>query len=110
MKWIAITPVENIPPREGRAVRLGAVSVAVFNTGERFLAVENRCPHKGGPLADGIVGGEVVTCPLHNWRICLHTGAVTRPCDTTAPAVRTFEVMERDGMLMLGLDAVTAAA
>ncbi|MDX1981549.1 MAG: nitrite reductase small subunit NirD [Bryobacteraceae bacterium] len=110
MKWIAVTPIENIPPREGRSVQLGSLNVAVFNTGARFLALENRCPHRGGPLADGIVGGEVVTCPMHNWRICLDSGAVSRPCDTSAPAVRTFPVIEREGMLMLCLDEGQAAA
>jgi nitrite reductase (NADH) small subunit len=110
MKWIAIAPVASIPAREGRTISLGSISVAVFNTGGRFLAVENRCPHQGGPLADGIVGGEVVACPLHNWRICLRTGAVTKPCDTGAPPVRTFDVKEQDGVLMLRLDVVTADA
>src|SRR4051794_13337240 len=80
MSWIRITDASNIPVREGRAVQLGELSLAIFNTGEGFLAVENRCPHGGGPLADGIVGGSTVTCPLHNWRICLESGEVTRPC------------------------------
>lgn len=65
-QWIQITGAENFPLREGRSVRLRELTVAVFNMGDRFLAVENRCPHQGGPLADGIVGGTTVTCPLHN--------------------------------------------
>src|SRR5438445_1246925 len=110
MNWIRITNAASIPPREGRAVNMGGLSIAIFNTGERFLAVENRCPHSGGPLADGIVGGTTVTCPLHNWRICLETGLVTKPCVEGVPQVRTYPVEVRDGIVMLGLDAVQAAA
>ena len=79
MNWIQITEMANIPEKEGRTLELGSLSIALFNLGGRFVALENRCPHKGGPLADGIVGGTTVTCPLHNWRVCLETGLVTRP-------------------------------
>jgi len=110
MRWIRITEVENVPPREGRAVQLGSMSLAVFNTGEGFLALENRCPHSGGPLADGIVGGTTVTCPLHNWRICLESGVVSKPCKESATQVRTFPVQVEDGIVLLGLDESQAAA
>ena len=105
--WIRITAVENIPPREGRAVQLGSLEVALFNTGDRFLAVENRCPHGGGPLADGIVGGSTVTCPLHNWRICLEAGQVTKGChpDSNSNQVRTFQTKVENGVVSLALDA-----
>jgi nitrite reductase (NADH) small subunit len=110
MKWIRITTADSIPPREGRTLNLGSLPVAIFNTGERFLAVENRCPHSGGPLADGIVGGTTVTCPLHNWRICLESGAVTKPCDSGKESVRTFPVQVQDGIVMLALEAAQVAA
>ena len=105
MKWIRITTAENVPPREGRAVDLGGQSLALFNLGDRYVAVENRCPHGGGPLADGIVGGDTVTCPLHNWRVCLDSGSVTKPCQQDVPPVRTFPVRVEDGVLLLGLEA-----
>jgi len=108
--WIRITPAGTIPPREGRSVRVGSLSVAIFNTGEKFIAVENRCPHGGGPIADGIVGGSTVTCPMHNWRICLETGRVAKPCETSAPPVRTFETKVEDGIVLLALDIAQAAA
>ena len=61
--WVQITEKENIPPREGRSIRVGGRDIAIFNLGARFVAMENRCPHRGGPLADGIVSatGETVT-------------------------------------------------
>lgn len=104
MNWIRITGTENIPPREGRAVNLGSRSLAVFNLGDRFVAIDNRCPHSGGPLADGIVGGATVTCPLHNWRVCLESGAVTKPCDATPHQVRTYPVKVESGILLLALE------
>src|SRR5689334_24211416 len=110
MSWIRIAPAGDIPAREGRSVRIGTTSIALFNTDAGFLAVENRCPHSGGPLADGIVGGSTVTCPLHNWRICLESGEVSRPCDSGAPQVRTFPVEVVDGILMLSAQQAKAAA
>lgn len=110
MKWVQITPVENIPAREGRALQIGLLSLAIFNTGERYLAIENRCPHAGGPLADGIVGGTTVTCPLHNLRICLESGQLERPCGSEATAVRTFSTKIENGIVLLALDEIQAAA
>jgi nitrite reductase (NADH) small subunit len=110
MKWIQITSVDDIPCREGRVIRLGALSVAVFNTGERFFAVENRCPHSGGPLADGIVAGNTVTCPLHNWKICIESGNVVKPCASDAPSLRTFPVRVENGIVMLAVEAARQAA
>ena len=83
-RWIRVTQCENIPLREGRAVMVDDKELAVFNLGDRFLAVENRCPHRGGPLSDGIVSGRQVVCPLHAWRVCLDDGAVVKPADQKA--------------------------
>ena len=98
MSWINVTRVENIPLREGRAVKLGDEEIAIFNLGEKFLAVENRCPHRGGPLADGIVSGETVVCPLHAWKVCLQSGAVKRPQEQAA-CVRSFPVQVVGGVV-----------
>jgi len=72
--WIRIAYCHDIPLREGRAVQVGNREIAIFNLGDRFLAVDNRCPHRGGPLADGIVSGTSVVCPLHAWKLSLETG------------------------------------
>jgi hypothetical protein len=60
--------------------------------------------------ADGVVGGTTVTCPVHNWRVCLETGLVIKPCVEGTPQVRTFPVEVRDGIVMLRLDESKAAA
>ena len=78
-RWVRVARCQDIPLREGRAVRLGSREIAIFNLGERFLAVANQCPHRGGPLADGIVSGGRVVCPLHLSQFDLRTGQVMNP-------------------------------
>ena len=73
--WIDIGALDDIPPRGARTVTTPFGCVAVFRTGDdRVFALSNRCPHKGGPLAEGIVHGHSVTCPLHSWVFDLNTG------------------------------------
>jgi nitrite reductase (NADH) small subunit len=93
--------------REGREVVVGNRSIAVFNFGEKFLAVDNRCPHRGGPLADGIVSGENVVCPLHGWKIDLQKGGVQRPAETPA-CVKTFATKVEAGMLLLEISELSS--
>jgi nitrite reductase (NADH) small subunit len=109
MTWVHVTRVEDFPLREGRAVKLGDEEIAIFNLGEKFLAVENRCPHKGGPLADGIVSGDTVVCPLHNWKICLHSGEVKRPNDQHA-CTRSFPVKVTGGIVCVNMEEEQAEA
>ena len=101
-KWVRITNSENIPLREGRAVKIGSRDIAVFNLGDRFLAVENRCPHQGGPLADGIISGTSVVCPLHAWKVDLESGAVLRPTDG-GKCVRSFQTRVKDGIVQMNI-------
>ena len=96
--WIRVTARDSVPPREGRAARIGDREIALFNLGERFLAVENRCPHRGGPLADGILAGNAVVCPLHAWKVCLDDGGVQRPADASA-CVRTYPTRVEEGIV-----------
>ena len=73
-EWVLVADKSAIPVREGRRVVSGAHEVALFNLAGEYLAVDNQCPHKAGPLADGIVSGKAVFCPLHNWKINLENG------------------------------------
>ena len=76
MSWIDIGSVSDIPPLGARCVVTPHGRIAVFRTNDdRLFALEDRCPHKEGPLSQGIVHGATVTCPLHNWVIALDTGA-----------------------------------
>ena len=107
MNWYRVTTVENIPLREGRAVRVGDDEIAIFNLGDRFVACENSCPHRGGPLADGIVSvtGDAltVTCPLHNWRIAVDCGDVVKPSGQEVPCVRTYPARVEEGYVAVRL-------
>lgn len=75
--WIDIAALEAVPQRGARLLKTVHGCVAVFrNATDDVFALDNACPHKKGPLADGIVHGNAVTCPLHNWVISLETGTV----------------------------------
>jgi len=107
-RWVRIARFDSIPLREGRAVQIAGHDIAVFNLGNRFLAVENKCPHRGGPLADGIVSGGNVVCPLHAWKVDLASGEVT---NQPAPpqCVKTFPVRVENGVISLEV-AITSSA
>ena len=73
--WIDIGPIADVPLLGARVVKTRHGCIAVFRTGEaEAFAIEDKCPHKSGPLSQGIVHGRSVTCPLHNWVISLETG------------------------------------
>ena len=101
-RWIRVTTTDSIPRREGRAVSVGGRELAIFNLGDRFLAVENKCPHQGGPLADGIVTDCAVVCPLHAWKVRLDTGAVERPA-AHDKCVATYPTRIDNGVVMIEL-------
>jgi nitrite reductase (NADH) small subunit len=88
--WIDVGPLAAIPVRGSRTVPVaGGDEVAIFRTGDnQVFALVNRCPHKHGPLSQGIVHGHAVSCPLHNWRISLATGEALgedKGCTPTIP-------------------------
>ena len=73
--WIDIGSLDDLPLRGSRCVQTPTGKIGVFRTADdRVFAIRNECPHKGGPLTEGIVHGHSVTCPLHNWVISLETG------------------------------------
>ena len=73
--WIEITQLDEIPVLGSRVVKTESMDIAIFRTSDdRIFAVKDACPHKQGPLSQGIVHGTSVTCPLHNWKIDLASG------------------------------------
>ncbi|WP_277679916.1 nitrite reductase small subunit NirD [Gracilibacillus dipsosauri] len=87
---IKVAVVDEIPQKLGKTVYIGSREVALFHleTGE-FHAIENRCPHKGGVLVEGMVSGEHVFCPMHDWKININDGQVQKP---DKGCVKTFKV------------------
>jgi nitrite reductase (NADH) small subunit len=97
-------PITQIPLGEGRVFTLGEQRIAVFRTrSDEVYATQAECPHRGGPLADGILGGTTLICPLHGRRYDLRTGAVLHgECP-----LRVYSVLVHDdGSLMLSVDDV----
>jgi nitrite reductase (NADH) small subunit len=107
--WLDIGALSAIPRRGARTIPVaGGEEIAVFRTGDdAVFALVNRCPHKHGPLSQGIVHGHAVTCPLHNWRISLATGEALgedRGCTPTIP------VKVDAGRVLISRTAVLATA
>jgi|SRR6516162_464169 nitrite reductase (NADH) small subunit len=103
MKWIAIGSTTDIPRRGAGCVKTPYGAIAVFRTAEdQYFAIEDRCPHKDGPLSQGIVHGAAVTCPLHNWVISLETG---RALGADEGSARTIPLKLEGDHLFLALDA-----
>jgi nitrite reductase (NADH) small subunit len=90
VSWLDVGPLDGLPRRGARVVRVGHVDIAVFRTGEgRVFALRDQCPHRGGPLSQGIVHGERVTCPLHEWVIDLRSGSAVGADTGCTPAFAT---------------------
>jgi nitrite reductase (NADH) small subunit len=87
VSWVDIGPLAGLPARGARVVRVGGTSIAVFRTSAGGVyALHDRCPHRGGPLSQGIVHGDRVTCPLHEWVIDLTTGRAMGADEGSTPA------------------------
>jgi nitrite reductase (NADH) small subunit len=97
--YIDIAALEDIPRQGARVVKTPIGCIAVFRTADdQVFALEDRCPHKGGPLSEGIVHGTSVTCPLHAWVFDLNTGQAQ---GTDEGAVRSFAVRVAAGRVLL---------
>lgn len=101
MQTFPVARISEIPEQTGQAITLKGWEIALFHlSGGVFYAVENRCPHKEGPLAEGIISGKYVFCPLHDWKIDTTNGQVQEP-DTGC--VRSFPVEVSDDRVYIGL-------
>ena len=98
VSFIPVARLEDIPALGARRwVRADGVAIALFRTAtDKVFALRDACPHKGGPLSQGIVFGESVACPLHNWCISLESGAACEPDEGHA---ERFEVRVVDGVV-----------
>jgi nitrite reductase (NADH) small subunit len=107
--WIEICRVDDIPVLGARRVRRPAgTDVAIFrNESDRVFALLDRCPHKGGPLSQGIMFGEHVACPLHNWAISLEDGQARAP---DVGCATKFAVRVEDGVVSLSTSELATLA
>ena len=99
--WIEVGTLDDIPRQGARVVATAEGDIAVFRTADdEVFAVRDRCPHKGGPLSQGIVHGKKVTCPMHDWKIHLDTGQAAAPDEGCTPY---YEVRVDNGRVSLRL-------
>ncbi|MFD1913929.1 nitrite reductase small subunit NirD [Halodurantibacterium flavum] len=104
--FIDIGALEDIPAQGARLVKTAQGCVAVFRTADdRIFALDDRCPHKGGPLSEGIVHGDRVTCPLHNWVFDLNTGQAQ---GADEGAVRTHALRLENGRILMDATGLVA--
>ena len=91
----------QIPLGEGRRFEVGGMAIAVFRSRQgRVYAAQAECPHRAGPLADGLLGGETLICPLHNFRFNLETG---EPLSNDCQSLMTYPVaLNEDGEIIIG--------
>lgn len=101
--WIEIPNADLIPIKEGRKVSLNGEEIALFRLENRYLAVENKCPHQQGPLSDGIVSGNSVFCPLHSLKICLKTGLAKKPGDPNCH-IKTYLLKKENKSLFIQVE------
>ena len=107
-QWIDVGAAEDVPRLGARVVRVGGLGIAVFRTGDdAYFALDDQCPHRGGPLSQGLVHGHKVTCPLHNFVIDLENGSAVAPDEG---CVRRHAVKAEGGRLMLQPAGGRAAA
>lgn len=100
--WKQVCILEDIPRLGSRVVRHeedgGVIDIAIFRTQGEVFALRNKCPHKGGPLSEGIVHGKQVTCPLHGWKLYLETGEAVAP---DVGCARRYPVKVENGAVFL---------
>ncbi|OCX67077.1 tRNA-(guanine-N1)-methyltransferase [Thioclava sp. SK-1] len=106
MSWIDVGALDDIPLRGARIVKTKAGCVALFRTDEaEVFATSNTCAHKNGPLAEGIVHGKQVTCPLHNWVYSLETGEAQ---GADEGHIATYPVKLEAGRILLDAASIEA--
>ena len=102
MTYQAVARVEDIPEGRGLCVRIGQIDVGLFRVGDEICAMENRCPHAGDPLSEGLLEGSIVTCRAHGWRFDVRTGF--RPEDADGFPIPRFAVRILGGSVEVDLE------
>jgi nitrite reductase (NADH) small subunit len=102
--WLDAGVADDVPMRGARVIKSPYGDVAIFKAADgTFFALRDRCPHKGGPLSQGIVHGHSVTCPLHNWVISLQSGEAQGVDSGCTP---TIGLKVEDGRILLLAEAL----
>ncbi len=104
IRWVDVGPAAEVARQGARRVESDIGPIAVFRTiDDDYYAVLDRCPHKGGPLSEGIVHGRAIACPLHNWSISLESGE-PMGADAGKGCTPTVPVKVENERILLGLN------
>jgi len=99
--WTQIVALDEIPTLGSRVVKTDTLTIALFRTSNNeVFAIKDECPHKQGPLSQGIVHGNSVTCPLHNWKIDLASGEAM---GADEGCVNTFNTKVENGIVLINI-------
>ncbi|MHA6493259.1 nitrite reductase small subunit NirD [Pseudomonas borbori] len=108
MNWLDICALEEINPLGSRIVAGPKGDIAVFRTSaDEVFALDDRCPHKGGPLSQGLIFGKRVSCPLHNWQIELASGEAVAP---DVGCAHRHDAKVENGRVLLALNVAAECA
>ncbi len=104
MNWVKTFQTEDIPRQRALVCKIEHTNVAIFRTiNDEIFALEDRCPHRGGPLSQGIVFGQRVACPLHDWVIALDTGQAVAPDQGCS---KKYDVKIEQGFVWIDFESV----
>jgi len=101
-RYVAVARIHEIPPGRSKVIREGDLQIALFNLGDIFYAIDNICPHSGGPLSKGELQGEVVKCPWHGWQFNIKTGLspiIPEVC------VKIYQIRVEGGQVLVDLES-----
>ena len=99
-EFVKVARVEDLDPGKGTVVVVKGTRIALFNCDGIFYAIKGVCPHMGGELGEGLLSGDIVTCPWHGWRFNVKTG---KNPEADVVGVRTFEVRVEGGEVLVGV-------
>ena len=99
---IKVAQIDDLAPGSGKVVQMHGRDIALFNVDGSFYAIDNACTHRGGPLGEGKLSGEIVECPWHGAKFNVKTGAVTSPPAPTG--VRSFAVKVEGNDVLVEVD------
>ncbi len=101
-QFIAVKKIEDLPPGSCLSIHLEDRGIALFNLDGQVHALDNTCPHAGGPLGEGTVEGDLVACPWHGWKFHIPTGACKKN-PSPSWTVQRYEVRVVEGVIQVGL-------
>lgn len=107
VEYVPVAEVAEVPRDRTKIIKVAGTPIALLNVGGTIYALEHSCPHQGGPIGEGEIEGMTITCPWHEWKFDIRTGANDR--DPTILA-KTYQVKVVDGLVLVEVSRLLAGA